>query len=318
MPCQQYWLISMVDNWNGRGLHPQNGIRQVLCVYPNLLSVEVMLLVCPMCLKSITQVVSLGRQYQIVGLLEAAAVAEEELLDELFAVSLQTKLLSSEEEKTTTIPLDGQSDNVTKSLTNDTADSSVQLDNASSRKVSISLVENINNEAAENNSRTLDTDEDEDMTEADEATCENCDCIACKDGEVDCSDICAPDLQVVSGNREHIRVWRKAWLPGEIFPFCNLCPGRQGQPQEHHLLHPQLQLRGQFCLSCCTLISCFAMQLDNTSVPLKMLCNMERTFQACMPQMLGIPIHSILNQVAVANCVTSYWGNGYRAQRGEV
>jgi len=60
------------------------------------------------------------------------------------------------------------------------------------------------------------------------------------------------------------------------------------------------------------------MQLDNTSVPLKMLCNMERTFQACMPQMLGIPKHSILNQVAVANCVTSYWGNGYRAQRGEV
>jgi len=196
------------------------------------------------------QVVSLGRQYQIVGLLEAAAVAEEELLDELFAVSLQTKLLSSEEEKTTTIPLDGQSDNVMKSLTNDTADSSVQLDNASSRKVSISLVENINNEAAENNSRTLDTDEDEDMTEADEATCENCDCIACKDGEVDCSDICAPDLQVVSGNREHIRVWRKAWLPGEIFPFCNLCPGRQGQPQEHHLLHPQLQLRGCRCQLC--------------------------------------------------------------------
>ena len=188
----------MADNWNGRGLHPQNGIRQVLCVYPNLLSVEVMLLVCPMCLKSITQVVSLGRQYQIVGLLEAAAVAEEELLDELFAVSLQTKLLSSEEEKTTTIPLDGQSDNVMKSLTNDTADSSVQLDNASSRKVSISLVENINNEAAENNSRTLDIDEDEDMTEADEATGENCDCIACQDGEGDYSDICAPDLQVVA------------------------------------------------------------------------------------------------------------------------
>ena len=103
------------------------------------------------------------------------------------------------------------------------------------------------------------------------------------------------------------------------FSFLNLCAaGRQGEAQEHHLLHPQLQLRGQFCLSCCTLISCFAMQLDNTSVPLKMLCNMERTFQACMPQMLGIPKHSILNQVAVANCVTSYWGNGYRAQRGEV
>ena len=130
--------------------------------------------------------------------------------------------------------------------------------------------------------------------------------------------MCSRLTSACTGNREHTRVWRKAWLPGEIFPFCNLCPGRQGQPQEHHLLHPQLQLRGQFCLSCCTLISCFAMQLDNTSVPLKMLCNMERTFQACMPQMLGIPKHSILNQVAVANCVTSYWGNGYRAQRGEV
>jgi len=166
------------------------------------------------------QVVSLGRQYQIVGLLEAAAVAEEELLDELFAVSLQTKLLSFEEEKTTTIPSDGQSDNVVESPTNDMTDSSVQLDNASSRKVSISLVEDINNEAAENNSCTLDTDEDEDMTEADEATCENCDCIACKDGEVIAS---------------------------------------------------TLEFGGR--LGC---------------------------------------------QVAVANCVTSYWGNGYRAQRGEV
>merc|ERR1712130_1063965 len=51
------------------------------------------------------EVVSLEKQYQIVGLLEAVAVSEEELLDELFALSLQTKLLfSSEEEKTTPIP----------------------------------------------------------------------------------------------------------------------------------------------------------------------------------------------------------------------
>jgi len=185
------------------------------------------------------QVVSLGRQYQIVGLLEAAAVAEEELLDELFAVSLQTKLLSSEEEKTTTIPLDGQSDNVMKSLTNDTADSSVQLDNASSRKVSISLVENINNEAAENNICTLDTDEDEDMTEADEATCENCDCIACKDGEV-----IASTLEF--GGRLGCQV-------GKV-------------------------------------------NLKNTT---------------CF-------ILNSNSEVAVANCVTSYWGTGHRAQRGKV
>lgn len=170
------------------------------------------------------QVVSLGRQYQIVGLLEAVAAAEEELLDELFAASLQTRLLSSEEDKTTAIPLASQSDKVIErmqSRTNDTTDSSVELDNSSSRKVSISLVKDIkNNEVAENTSCTLDTNEDEDMTEADEATCENCDCIACKDGEVIAS---------------------------------------------------TLEFGGR--LGC---------------------------------------------QVAVANCVTSYWGNGYRAQRGEV
>merc|ERR1712172_160357 len=45
--------------------------------------------------------VSLGRQYQIVGLLEAVAVAEEDLLDELFAVSLETSLLSEEKTMTT-------------------------------------------------------------------------------------------------------------------------------------------------------------------------------------------------------------------------
>jgi len=169
------------------------------------------------------QVVSLGRQYQIVGLLEAVAVAEEERLDELFTVSLQTRLLSSEEEKTTTISLADQSDNVIERMqspTNEKTDSSVQLDNSSSRKVPISLTEDLNNEAAEKNSYILDTDEDEDMTEVDEAACENCDCIACKDGEVIAS---------------------------------------------------TLEFGGR--LGC---------------------------------------------QVAVANCVTSYWGNGHRAQRGKV
>jgi len=189
------------------------------------------------------QVVSLGRQYQIVGLLEAVAAAEEELLDELFAASLQTRLLSSEEDKTTAIPLASQSDKVIErmqSRTNDTTDSSVELDNSSSRKVSISLVKDIkNNEVAENTSCTLDTNEDEDMTEADEATCENCDCIACKDGEV-----IASTLEF--GGRLGCQV-------GKV-------------------------------------------NLKNTT---------------CF-------ILNSNSEVAVANCVTSYWGNGYRAQRGEV
>jgi len=194
------------------------------------------------------QVVSLGRQYQIVGLLEAVAVAEEDLLDGLFAVSLETSLFS-EEKTTTTSPvnnseynndnysvvdvslqkiLTGKSDDVIvrvselPSTAGSTTDSSVhQLDNSSSRKVSILLVEeDMNKEAAEDNSCTLDTDEDEDMAEAEEAMCENCNCIVCKDGEVIAS---------------------------------------------------TLEFGGR--LGC---------------------------------------------QVAVANCVTSYWGNGYRAQRGEV
>ena len=148
------------------------------------------------------------------GLLEAVSVAEEDLLDGLFAVSLETSLLSSDndnnynvndaatlqtsslssEEKATTIPSAGKSDDVIERVTempspaeDSTTDSSAQLDNSSSRKVSILLVEDINNEAAEDNSCTLDTDEDEDMAEAEEALCENCSCIACKDGEVGCS-----------------------------------------------------------------------------------------------------------------------------------
>jgi len=188
------------------------------------------------------QVVSLGRQYQIVGLLEAVAVAEEERLDELFTVSLQTRLLSSEEEKTTTISLADQSDNVIERMqspTNEKTDSSVQLDNSSSRKVPISLTEDLNNEAAEKNSYILDTDEDEDMTEVDEAACENCDCIACKDGEV-----IASTLEF--GGRLGCQV-------GKV-------------------------------------------NLKNTT---------------CF-------ILNSNSEVAVANCVTSYWGNGYRAQRGEV
>ena len=157
--------------------------------FPDLLSS----CLCVQCVQYITfQVVSLGRQYQIAGLLEAVAVAEEELLDGLFAVSLETRLLSSEE-KATTIPLaGGQSDNAIERMTelpspaaDNTVDPSVQLvDNSSSRNV----LRDISSKTAEDNSCTLDiTDEDEDMAEADEASCENCGCIACKDGEVDCS-----------------------------------------------------------------------------------------------------------------------------------
>ena len=148
------------------------------------------------------------------GLLEAVSVAEEDLLDGLFAVSLETSLLPSDndndnnyneatlqtsllssEEKATTIPSAGKSDDdviervseLTSPAEDNTTDSSVQLDNSCSRKVSILLVEDINNEVADDNSCTLDTDEDEDMAETEEALCENCGCIACKDGEVGCS-----------------------------------------------------------------------------------------------------------------------------------
>jgi len=174
------------------------------------------------------------------------AVAEEDLLDGLFAVSLETSLLPSDndndnnyndatlqtsllssEEKATTIPSAGKLNDVIERVAelpspaeDNTTDSSVQLDNSCSRKVSILLVEDISNEVADDNSCTLDADEDEDMAEAEEAMCENCGCIACKDGEVIAS---------------------------------------------------TLEFEGR--LGC---------------------------------------------QVAVANCVTSYWGNGYRAQRGEV
>merc|ERR1711973_465435 len=42
------------------------------------------------------QVAALGKQYQIEGLLETIRLAEEDLLDNLFAISLQSSLLSTE------------------------------------------------------------------------------------------------------------------------------------------------------------------------------------------------------------------------------
>ena len=133
--------------------------------------------------------VSLARQYQITGLLEAVSVAEEDILDGLFAVSLETSL-SVSENNATTIPSSAYDASERMSAqsvpANNTRDS--KLDDA--REVSIVFNEDKRSDSREDNWAALDTEEDEDMVDAEKRSCGNCGCIACKDGEVELIHLC--------------------------------------------------------------------------------------------------------------------------------
>ena len=129
--------------------------------------------------------VSLARQYQITGLLEAVSVAEEDILDGLFAVSLETSL-SVSENNATTIPSSAYDASAQSVPANNTKDS--KLDDA--REVSIVFNEDERSNSREDNWAALDTEEDEDMVDAEKRSCGNCGCIACKDGEVELIHLC--------------------------------------------------------------------------------------------------------------------------------
>ena len=124
--------------------------------------------------------VSLARQYQISGLLEAVSAAEEDILDGLFALSLETSLSA------TTIPSSAYDASAQSVPANNTKDS--KLDDA--REVSIVFNEDERSDSREDNWAALDTEEDEDMVDAEKRSCGNCGCIACKDGEVEPIHLC--------------------------------------------------------------------------------------------------------------------------------
>jgi len=126
------------------------------------------------------QVTALGKQYQIEGLLETIRLAEEDLLDSLFATSLQSSLLSTEPD----IP-----DNFCA-----TSQQTSNLLSPPEEKATIAEVESRLSEESEfpanytnNIVSSVDTDQDDEMVEGEEKeekSCRDCGCLACLDGEV--------------------------------------------------------------------------------------------------------------------------------------
>ena len=155
----------------------------------------------------IPKVAALGKQYQIEGLLETIRLAEEDLLDNLFATSLQSSLLSTEpdtldnfcatsqqtsnlffpppEEKTTTAEVESR-----------VTEESEFPANYTNNIVASAMKEHITQDGHKD---TVDTDQDDEMVEGeekDEEVCRNCGCLACLDGEV-----ISPHL--VAGSKAH-------------------------------------------------------------------------------------------------------------------
>jgi len=195
------------------------------------------------------QVTALGKQYQIEGLLESIRLAEEDLLDNLFAISLQSSLLSTEpdiddnfcatSQQTSNLflsPLEEKA--TTAEVESGVTEESEFTANYTNNIVASAMKERITQDGHKD---TVDTDQDDEMVEGEEKeeeVCKNCGCLACLDGEVIASTL---DFG-----------------------------GRLG------------------CQA--------AENLNNTT---------------CF-------ILNSITEVAVANCVTSYWGNGFRAQQGKV
>jgi len=189
------------------------------------------------------QVAALGKQYQIEGLLETIRLAEEDLLDNLFAISLQSSLLSTEpdildnfcatsQQTSNLLSPSGEKATIAEVESRVTEESEIPANYNSAMKERITQ---------DGHKDTVDTDQDDEMVEGEEKeeeVCKNCECLACLDGEVIAS---------------------------------------------------TLDFGGK--------LGCQATEnLNNTT---------------CF-------ILNSITEVAVANCVTSYWGNRFRAQQGKV
>jgi len=195
------------------------------------------------------QVAALGKQYQIEGLLETIRLAEEDLLDNLFATSLQSSLLSTEpdildnfcatSQQTSNLFLSPPEEKATTAeVESRVTEESEFTANYTNNIVASAMKERITQDGHKD---TVDTDQDDEMVEGEEKeeeSCRDCGCLACLDGEVIASTL---DFG-----------------------------GRLG------------------CQA--------AENLNNTT---------------CF-------ILNSITEVAVANCVTSYWGNRFRAQQGKV
>jgi len=194
------------------------------------------------------QVAALGKQYQIEGLLETIRLAEEDLLDNLFAISLQSSLLSTEpdilhnfcatSQQTSNLLPPSEKKATTAEVKSRVTEESELPSNYTNNIIASAMKEHITQDGHKD---TVDTDQDDEMVEGEEKeeeVCRNCGCLACLDGEVIASTL---DFG-----------------------------GRLG------------------CQA--------AENLNNTT---------------CF-------ILNSKTEVAVANCVTSYWGNRFRAQQGKV
>ena len=142
----------------------------------------------------IPKVAALGKQYQIEGLLEAIRLAEEDLLDNLFATSLQSSLLSTEpdtldnfcatSQQTSNLLSTPEEKATTAEVESRVTEESEFTANYTNNIVASAIKERITQDGHKD---TVDTDQDDEMVEGkekEEEVCRNCGCLACLDGEV--------------------------------------------------------------------------------------------------------------------------------------
>ena len=143
----------------------------------------------------IPKVAALGKQYQIEGLLESISLAEEDLLDNLFATSLQSSLLSTEpdildnfcatSQQTSNLLPPSEEKATTADLESRVTEESEFPANYTNNIETSAMKEHITQDGHKDN---VDTDQDDEMAEGEEEKeeelCRNCGCLACQDGEV--------------------------------------------------------------------------------------------------------------------------------------
>ena len=137
---------------------------------------------------------ALGKQYQIEGLLESISLAEEDYLDNLFADSLQSSLLSTEpdildnfcatSQQTPNLLSPSEEKATTADVESRVTEESEFPANYTNNIETSAMKEHITQDGHKD---TVDTDQDDEMAEGKEEEkelCRNCGCLACLDGEV--------------------------------------------------------------------------------------------------------------------------------------